>query len=61
MRRRHNHIDAVLAADPSGWVLTYWRNRRPMIAWRYTREDDARSEAAGRQQELHRAGWTSHW
>jgi hypothetical protein len=61
MRRRHDHIDATLAAAGEAWELTYLRNDRPMLAWRYGDADEARAEADTRRRELERAGWVSHW
>ena len=61
MRRRHQHIDATLVAADGFWELTYWRNRQPMLVWRYPDEAEARAEADARRRELERAGWTSHW
>jgi hypothetical protein len=61
MRRRHQHIDATLAPDGAAWRLTFLRNDRPMIVWRYDEEAAARGEAELRRRDLERAGWTSHW
>jgi hypothetical protein len=61
MRKRHQAIDATLAASDGVWELTFWRNRKPMLMWRYADQDEARSEAERRRGELERSGWTSHW
>jgi len=61
MRRRRDHIDATLAAAGHGWELTYLRNDKPMLAWRYVDDAEARRDAADRRRELERAGWVFHW
>jgi hypothetical protein len=61
MRRRRDHIDATLAQAGAEWELTYLRNDRAMLAWRYGDEGDARAEADTRRRDLERAGWVSHW
>jgi len=61
MRRRHDQIDAVLRPTGQGWELTYSRNQRPMLVWRYASRDDAVADADARRRELERAGWTAHW
>jgi len=72
VRRRHDHIDAVLSHGSSNfevrtsksdrpWTLEFLRNDRPFLAWRYNDREEAVAEAGARLQELLRAGWTSHW
>ena len=61
MRKRHDHIDASLRSDRSGWTLEFSRNDQPLLTWRFATEEAARAEAAARRRELERAGWTSHW
>ena len=61
MRRRHQHIDATLSPAEGGWALAFLRNDRPVLVWRYATRDAAIEEATSRQQDLARAGWTSHW
>jgi hypothetical protein len=61
VRRRHDHIDAVLQSLGSTWALEYSRNDRTMVTRRYDTEIDARAEAKTRLEELQRAGWIEHW
>lgn len=60
-RRRHDAIDAVLIARPSGCELRYVRNGRVLVAWPFESADEAAREAETRLDALQRAGWTSHW
>jgi hypothetical protein len=61
MRRRHDHIDAVLREVGSVWELSFLRNDRPFLMWRYPDRASAAAEADARLRDLLRAGWTSHW
>lgn len=61
MRRRRDHIDAELGTLGDTWELTYLRNDRPMLSWRYAEEAEARRDATERRRELERAGWIFHW
>jgi hypothetical protein len=61
MRRRHQQIEASLAPAGSDWELTFLRNHKPMLMWRYADETAARTEAETHRRELERAGWVSHW
>jgi hypothetical protein len=61
VRRRHDHIDAVLSEDASAWTLEYLRNDTPFLAWRYPDRGAAVADADVRLKDLLRAGWTSHW
>jgi len=61
VRRRHDHIDAVLSEHDARWQLEFLRNERSFLAWRYEHREAAVAEAGARLQELLRAGWTSHW
>jgi hypothetical protein len=61
MRRRDQHIDALLSVAGDAWLLTFERNGRAMLTWRYPAESSARDEADARRLALERAGWTSHW
>ena len=61
VRRRHDHIDAVLSEGSSAWTLEYLRNDTSFLVWRYPDRASAQAEADGRLLELLRAGWTSHW
>jgi hypothetical protein len=60
-RRRHDAIDAVLIARPSGCELRYVRNGRVLVAWPFDSPETAVREAESRLDALQRAGWTSHW
>jgi hypothetical protein len=61
VRRRHDHIDAVLSEAPAAWTLEYLRNDTAFLVWRYPDRASAIAEADGRLQELLRAGWNAHW
>jgi hypothetical protein len=61
VRRRHDHIDAVLSQGTDVWTLEYLRNDSLFLAWRYSDRESAVADADGRLMELLRAGWTSHW
>jgi hypothetical protein len=61
VRRRHDHIDAVLSQEASAWTLEYLRNDTPFLAWRYPDRPSAVADADERLKDLLRAGWTSHW
>jgi hypothetical protein len=61
VRRRHDHIDAVLSARGSCWELRFLRNDRLMLAWCHERRETACLDADERLHELQRAGWNTHW
>jgi len=61
VRRRHDHIDAMLTMVGARWQLEFARNDRPFLAWRYDGRAEAVAEADARLQELLRAGWNTHW
>lgn len=61
VRKRHDHIDALLRETPKGWRLQFGRNDRPLVVWEFPTEGEARREAERKLKELERAGWTSHW
>ena len=61
LRRRHDHIDAVLRPDGTGWELQFLRNNRVLLRRRYPTRELAHAEAAGRLRDLQRAGWNTHW
>ena len=61
LRRRHNHIDAVLRSEAGACELTYSRNDRPLIRRQFANEELARADADERLHELQRAGWVVHW
>jgi hypothetical protein len=60
-RRRHHHIDAVLAPSGPRWTLEYLRDDRSMVARDFSDEREARDDAAARLTDLQRAGWVVHW
>ena len=61
VRRRRDHIDALLNDAGDGWDLQFLRNDRRLVVWRYETREAASIEANARLRELERAGWTSHW
>jgi hypothetical protein len=61
LRRRHDHIDAVLRRRGSHWELQFLRNDRVLVTRYYARRDVAYTEASARLAELQRAGWSTHW
>lgn len=61
VRRRRDHIDALLNAGGAGWDLQFLRNDRRLVVWHYETREAASAEAHARLRELERAGWTSHW
>ena len=60
-RRRHDHLDAMLAERVGRWVLQFILNDRVIVSWPFAGRDDGTAEAAKRLQELQRAGWTVLW
>ena len=61
VRKRHDHIDALLLQTSDGWQLQFGRNDRPLVVWRFETQEEAQGEADKRLRELQRAGWTAHW
>lgn len=61
VRRRHDHIDAVLRPRGAQWELQFFRNNRLMFGWRRAKREAACLEADVKLHELQRAGWTTHW
>ena len=61
VRKRHDHVDAVLRATTRGWRLQFARNDRALIVWEFEHERDARDEAERKLKELQRVGWNLHW
>ena len=61
VRRRHDHIDAVLRELGSVWELEFVSKDRAFLMWRYPDRASAAAEADVRRRDLLRAGWTSHW
>jgi hypothetical protein len=57
VRRRHDHIDAVLSARGSCWELRFLRNDRLMLAWPHERRETACADAEELLSELQLAGW----
>jgi hypothetical protein len=60
-RRRHDHLDAVVAATAGRWVLQFLLNDRLIVSWPFDTKDGATEEADARLRELQRAGWNTHW
>jgi hypothetical protein len=61
VRRRHDHIDAILRVRGRRWDLQFVRNDRVLLTRSHATERQARREADARLGELHRAGWNVHW
>jgi hypothetical protein len=61
VRRRHDHIDAILRRSGTQWELRFVHNDRVLLTRRYARRDLAHAEANSRLRELERAGWNTHW
>jgi Radical SAM superfamily/B12 binding domain len=61
VRRRHDHIDAILRVRDRRWELQFVRNDRVLLTRSHATERQARREADARLGELHRAGWNVHW
>ena len=61
VRKRHDHLDAVLQDEGSACDLQYLLNDRPLVSWRFGDRDGAIADADSRRQELQQAGWTLHW
>ena len=61
VRRRHDHIDALLRPYGTAWELRYTRNNRVLITQEFTDRDAASAAAEARLRELQRAGWNTHW
>jgi len=60
-RWRHHHIDAMLCGSGAGWELTFLRDDRPLVVWKFGDRETAVADADRRLSELLRAGWTDHW
>lgn len=60
-RRRHAHVDAVLAETPEAWTVQYLRNDKPLVTMEFTDERTARHHARTKLRELQLAGWMEHW
>jgi hypothetical protein len=61
VRKRHDHLDALLRGRGHHWTLEFRRNDRPLVARDFGSRAAARAEADARLRELQRAGWTVHW
>jgi hypothetical protein len=61
LRRRHDHIDALVGRRGASWELSFVRNDRVLVTRSYPTRDAAHADAAGRRRELERAGWNTHW
>lgn len=61
VRKRHDHIDALLQEAADGWQLQFGRNDRVLVVLRFETLDEAQREADKRLRDLQRAGWTEHW
>ena len=60
-RRRHDHLDAIIADSAGRWTLKFVLNDRLIVSWPFPTRDDAAREADGRLRELQRVGWNTHW
>ena len=61
VRRRHDHIDALLRRRGDEWDLRFTRNDRVLITQAFPDRETARASAEARLRELQRAGWNTHW
>jgi len=61
IRRRHDHIDALLRPRGGAWDLRFTRNDRVLITQEFRNRDAAIAAADTRLRELQRAGWNTHW
>lgn len=61
VRKRHDHVDAVLRVTESTVELRYFWNDRLLAGLPYATEQAARAEGTRQRRELERAGWTEHW
>jgi hypothetical protein len=61
VRRRHDHIDALLRQRHDAWDLRFTRNDRVLITQEFRDRDAAIAAADTRLRELQRAGWNTHW
>lgn len=60
-RRRHDHLDAVVAEATGQWTLRFLLNDRLIVSWPFATRDAAAAEADARLRELQRVGWNTHW
>ena len=60
-RRRHDHLDAIVAESAGGWTLEFVLNDRRIVSWPFPTRDDAAGAADARLRELQRVGWNTHW
>jgi len=61
VRRRHDHIDALLRQRGEICDLRFTRNDRVLITQQFPDRDAARAAAEACLRELQRAGWNTHW
>lgn len=61
VRRRHDHIDALLRPRASAWDLRFTRNDRVLVTRQFSDREAACADAETRLRELQRAGWNTHW
>ena len=61
VRKRHQHLDALLSSIGGDWIIEFRRDDRPLLTWTFPTEADARAQADLRLRDLQRAGWTTHW
>jgi hypothetical protein len=61
LRRRHNHIDAIVRPWRRQWQLEFVRNGRVLLTRTYVTREKASADAEARLRDLQRAGWNTHW
>jgi hypothetical protein len=61
LRRRVDHLDAVLRQTEAGWELTFLLNDRRLMTTTFETRALAHADADVRRKDLVRAGWTLHW
>jgi hypothetical protein len=61
VRKRHDHIDAVIGSTRDGYEAAFYWNDRLLIALPFADRPAAEREVEARRRALHEVGWTVHW